>query len=262
MSNARRNFTANVLLCVCLALLMCITISCNGVCCKECSLVEKDPIRIVVVTGGHDFEHDPFFLVFQGYGDINYVEAEQHDDSELFEDISDWDYDVIVLYNMTQNISQKRRQNFIKLLDRGVGLVALHHAVAGYQDWNEYRKIVGSKFCTKESRIDGKPWPVGTYEHDIDVPVHIEDAKHPITRGMEDFVIHDEIYGKCWYDSDSHVLLTTDHPRSNRIIAQTGNYAGARVCYLQLGHDSRAYMNPNFRRLVANAVRWSAGRLK
>jgi hypothetical protein len=87
-----------------------------------------DPIKVVVVTGGHDFDHDPFFTLFQGQPGIQYVEAVQKDSSELFEDISKWDYDVIVLYNMTQDISDVRKRNFKALLDRGVGLVALHHA--------------------------------------------------------------------------------------------------------------------------------------
>jgi len=58
---------------------------------------KSDPINVVVVTGGHGFDHDPFLALFEGYDDITYVEAEQKDHSELFEDISDWDYDVIVL---------------------------------------------------------------------------------------------------------------------------------------------------------------------
>ncbi len=67
---------------------------------KNIKVRPLDPIKVVVVTGGHDFEHDPFFKLFQGYSDIQYVEAAQKDHSELFEDISNWDYDVIVLYNM------------------------------------------------------------------------------------------------------------------------------------------------------------------
>lgn len=39
--------------------------------------------------------------------------------------MSGWDYDVMVLFNMTQRISAQRRKNFIRLLRRRAGVVAL-----------------------------------------------------------------------------------------------------------------------------------------
>lgn len=221
-----------------------------------------DVIDVVVVTGGHGFEHDPFFALFQGYGDMTYVEAEQKDHSELFEDISDWKYDVIVLYNMTQNISPQRQENFKTLLeDRGVGLVAMHHSEGAFQEWDDYRKIIGAKYPLTEQVLDGVTYAPGTYKHDVDLTVRIRDRKHPITKGMDDFEIHDETYHGLWFAKDNHVLLTTDHPTSDTTIGWTRRCGKARVVFLQGGHDSKAYANPNFRTLVARSIRWSAGRL-
>ena len=56
--------------------------------------------------------------MFESFGDIEYTEFQLKDHSEIFEDVSDWDYDVIVSYNMTQEISTKRRRNFARLLRR------------------------------------------------------------------------------------------------------------------------------------------------
>jgi hypothetical protein len=224
---------------------------------------KSEPLNVVVVTGGHGFEHEPFFAMFEGYDDITYVEAAQKDDSELFEDISDWDYDVIVLYNMTQNISPQRQENFKTLLrDRGVGLVALHHSEAAFNTWDEYRKIIGARYPIKDQEIDGVPYKKGTYKHDLDITVHIRDRRHPITRDMDDFEIHDETYKGVWFAKDNHVLLTTDHPTSDTTIGWTRTYGKARVVFLQGGHDAKAYANPNYRDLIARAIRWSAGELK
>ncbi len=215
-------------------------------------------IRIAVVTGGHSFEHDPFFTLFKGYDDIEYIEVQLKDHSEIFEDISDWDYDVIVLYNMTQEISPKRQKNFVKLLKKqGVGLVALHHMLGAFQTWPEYRKITGGKYflkATEENRAS-------TYKHDIDMNVHIEDTSHPIMRGMSDFKIHDEGYKYCDFEKNNHVLFTTNHPDCDKTIGWVRRYGRARVCGIMLGHDAAAYRNPNYRRLVAQAIRWCAGRL-
>ena len=220
-----------------------------------------EKIKAVVVTGGHKFEREPFFSLFEGYDDIEYVESEQKDHSEIFEDISDWDYDVIVLYNMTQNISPRRRGNFIELLNRGVGLVALHHTMGSFQTWGEYRKIIGGKYYLKPKAGDSVQREGSTFKHDVDINVYIADASHPITRGMSDFEINDETYKSCGFETSNHVLLTTDHPTSDKSIGWARRYGKARVCGIQLGHGPLGYANPNYRRLVTRAIRWTAGRL-
>jgi len=229
---------------------------------KNVAIRPLDPLKVVVVTGGHDFEHDPFFAMFQGHKDIKYVEAAQKDHSELFEDISNWDYDVIVLYNMSQNIAPKRQANFKSLLkEKGVGLVALHHAEGAFNTWEDYRQIIGARYPLKEQQIDGKQYATGTYDHDMDVNVKIADREHPITRGLSDFTIHDETYKGNWFAPDNHVLLTTDHPKSDTTICWTRPSGDNRIVFLQLGHDSKAYANPNLRQLIVRAIRWSAGDL-
>jgi type 1 glutamine amidotransferase len=242
-----------VVLAVVLFLLATLASSCVGPFARR----PKGPIKAVVVTGGHAFEHDPFFAVFDEMEDVEYTEFVLKDQSEIFEDISDWDYDVIVLYSMTQKISEKRRENLVKLLDDGVGFFAMHHNMCSFQEWPEYREIIGTRYYTQAVGDQ----PKCTYLHDIDFKVAIADKKHPITRGMSDFEIHDETYKNCAFEADNHVLLTTDHPTSDKTIMWTRKYGKARVCTIQLGHDSKAYENPNYRMLLDRAVRWCAGRL-
>jgi len=101
---------------------------------RSCTGEKDRMIKVAVVTGGHDFEEEEFLSLFAGHKDIEYVHVPQSDHSEIFEDISQWPYDVIVLYNMTQQISPRRRANFVKLLEDGVGLVVLHHAILAFQE--------------------------------------------------------------------------------------------------------------------------------
>ncbi|UCF43207.1 MAG: ThuA domain-containing protein [Planctomycetota bacterium] len=220
---------------------------------------QQENIKVVVVTAGHDFEREQFFAIFDSFDNIKYVEAEQKDDSEIFEDIAGWDYDVMVLYNMTQKISPKRQANFKKLLDKGVGLVGLHHSIANFQDWPEYRNIIGAKYYLKVTTENGVTYPRGQYKHDVDINVHIRDPGHPVTHSLSDFSINDETYTKYTFDKGSRVLLTTDHPLSNKELCWVRNYANARVCFIQLGHGPRAYANPNYRTLVSQAINFCAG---
>jgi len=219
------------------------------------------PLNVAVLTGGHGFQREPFFEMFKAFKGIKHTEVQLKDHSEIFEDISDWDYDVVVMYNMTQNISQKRQDNFKKLLDRGIGFVALHHNIGAFQKWGEFKKISGGKYYlkpTKEGEVERRG---STYKHDIDMEIKIADRSHPITRGLKDFVIHDEGYKYCGFEKDNHVLLTTEHAASDKTLAWARRYGKARVCGIMLGHDGKAYANPNFRKLLSQAIQWSVGRL-
>jgi hypothetical protein len=234
--------------------------------CTDLSQTEKyshkqqQKIKVVVITGGHEFEEKPFFSLFESYDEIEYVEARQEDDSEIFEDINDWNYEAMVLFSMTQNISAKRRENFVKLLERGVGVVALHHSIGAFQDWNEYRRIIGAKFYLKETEENGVKYEVGSYKHDVDFKVYVKDSEHPITNGISDFLIHDETYKKCVFEQDNRVLLTTDHPTSDEPLCWVRNYAKARVCYIQIGHGPGVYDDTNYQRLVLQAIKWCAAK--
>lgn len=232
--------------------------------CGQSSQSGKDGVntKVVVVTAGHGFDREPFFAIFDALEGVNYVEAEQKDHSELFEDISSWDYDVIVFFNMTQDISPKRQANFKKLLDKGIGVVALHHNIGAYQKWPEFQRIIGGKFYLNAMEEEGVQHEKSTYKHGLDIAVHVEDKRHPITRGMSDFVIHDEAYKKCTFQKDNRVLLTIDNPHGDKPVCWARKYSKSRVCYIQLGHDKKAYANENYRTLINRAIQWSAGKLK
>ena len=237
-----------------------------GFLCSCCELAQTEQdyskpgekIKALVVTGGHGFERKPFFTLFEGYDDIEYVEAQLKDHSEIFEDISEWDYDVIVFFNMTQKISPKRQENFTKLVKDGVGVLALHHCMGSYQEWPEYIKIIGGRYNLKASEQGGVKREASTYKHDADFTVHIEDTKHPITRGLSDFAVHDETYKKCSFEKDNHLLLTTNHPDSDTEIGWVRRYGSGKVCFIMTGHGPSVYAHPSYRQLVARAIRWSA----
>jgi len=88
--------------------------------------------------------------------------------------------------------------------------------------------------------------------------VRVVDPQHPVTQGLTDFVIHDETYGGYEVLPRAVPLLTTDHPESSPVLAWAGVWGRSRVVSIQLGHDHFAYENPNYRKLVSQAIRWVA----
>jgi hypothetical protein len=59
---------------------------------------------------------------------------------------------------------------------------------------------------------------------------------------------------------DSHVLLKTDHPTSTPALAWTRTQAKSRIVTIQMGHDAHAFNDANYRRLLTQAIAWTAGR--
>jgi type 1 glutamine amidotransferase len=217
-------------------------------------------IRVLVVTGGHGFEKEPFFKLFKENPDISFEAVEHPNAYGSLKADAARQWDVLVLYDMQQNIPEEAKQDFVARLKEGKGLVVLHHALCSYQHWPEYARMIGGQYYLDKTVLDGVEHPASAYKHDVDFKVHVADAEHPITRGIKDYETHDETYFGFGVEKDSHPLLTTEESTSSKVIAWAKTYEAARVVYIQSGHDHLGYENPNFQRLLRQAIQWTAKR--
>ena len=147
------------------------------------------------------------------------------------------------------------------MLKTGIGVVSLHHNLGAHRDWEEFRAIIGGKFIHAPCEIDGVEYPKSGWSHGETLKITVADRDHPITQGLDDFVIHDETYSNYYTSPDVKVLLKTDHPKNDPEIAWVHQYGKSRVFYLMLGHDSKAWANPAYPRLLLRGIRWAAGSL-
>ena len=210
-------------------------------------------IRLLVVTGGHDFDKESFYAMLDGFDAMSYEKAVQPHANELYASDSINTFDVLVFYDMFQHISEAQQSAFINVLEQGKGAVFLHHALASYQDWEEYEQIIGGRYILEADSADND---ASTYQHDVDISVSVMDTIHPVTRGVDDFVLHDEVYGGFRVLDRVHPLLFTHQPQSGEIIGWCHTYRNSRIVYLQPGHDQHAYENPNYQRLLRQAIEW------
>jgi len=218
----------------------------------------KGKIRVLVVTGGHDFEKEPFFKLFKDNPDISYQAVEHPNVHALLSIEAAKQWDVLVCYDMHQGIADEAKANFVARLKEGKGLVVLHHAIADYQAWPEYNAIIGAHYYLAATNINGVAKLRSAYKHGVDFKIHVADTQHPVTRGVKDFDIHDETYKFFDVAEEVHPLLTTEEPLSNKVIAWAKTYEGARVVYLQCGHDHFAYENPAYVQILRQAIQWTA----
>ncbi|MEY3091278.1 MAG: hypothetical protein RIU67_61, partial [Actinomycetota bacterium] len=153
---------------------------------------------VLVVTGGHPFEAEPFFAIF--------------DDLELDE----WSrataptvgHDVVVFYDMPglqftggdppvnfPEPSAETRAVIERLLSDGTGLVFMHHAVAGWPAWERYAEIVGGRFHYQPGSLRGQSYPDSGYVFDVEHTVSVLEPEHPVCAGVgAGFTITDELY--------------------------------------------------------------------
>lgn len=217
-------------------------------------------IRLAVVTGGHGFDPKTFFAVFEGHPDVTFTHVAQKTGGEVFAKVEEFPYYVLLFYNFNQKATAEERANFRKLLDRGVGLIVLHHAGAAYPDWPEFGKIGGGCFHLKPHEENGVQKPGSGVKFNVTYKVHVPDRNHPITKGLEDFEVTDETYIRCTIQPDLQPLLTTEEPSSDKVVGGVRMQGKARVFYCQLGHDAKVYNQPSFRKVIIRAVRWAANR--
>jgi type 1 glutamine amidotransferase len=136
-------------------------------------------IRILVITGGHDYKAEQFNLMLASLGDnIKYQIAELPEAYDMFLPENRSKYDVLVFYHMWQQITEKQAADMSDCIRQGKPLVALHHSICAYDDWPEYTNIIGGKYFHKPTTVNGKEYQASTYIHDL----------HLIT----DFMLHRE----------------------------------------------------------------------
>jgi type 1 glutamine amidotransferase len=254
--------------------------------------------RVLVVTGGHPFDPDSFFAMFDAAPDLSLNHVAQPEARTWLHPDRAGDYDVAVLYDMP-GIEFTRSDppvvfteppddhvaGFEALLDAGKGMVFLHHAIAGWPRWDTYAEIVGGRFHYQPAVLRGVDWPDSGYRHDVHQTIDVVDTGHPICAGLpSSFEVVDEAYLCPIFDDDVVPLLRSDHrfeadgffsadlairgrrdsnegwghPAGSDLVGWVKHHGRSPIAYLQFGDGPTAHEDPNVRRLLSNAIAWAA----
>ena len=211
------------------------------------------PTHLLAVTGGHEF--DPSFWEILKNRPEWKIEQRAHepaDTATVYDVPVAPDFDALLLYDMPRNITAVQQQHFLALFERGVGVVVLHHALAGLQQWSTFEEITGLRM--REKGEGGLP-PY-TYQHDVNFELQRVEGKHPVLEGVPSFSVLDETYGRMYYHPNIEPLIVTSDPSSIPVVAWTRTYKNSRLVMIQPGHGPQIFANPHFRRLIANSIVW------
>jgi type 1 glutamine amidotransferase len=214
-------------------------------------------IRVLVVTGGHDYNQSTFNGLFESMsGSISYKMVSFPEAFSMFTPQKRKEFDVVVFYHMWQTITEEQKNDMIDCFWQGKPLVVLHHSMCAFDKWDEYQRIIGGRYFHDTTIIKGRVFPPSTYEHDVYVPIIVKDSTNPVTRGIADFELLDEVYGGFYVERGVTSLLTTDHPDSSPLIGWSHYYGKSRVVTIQPGHDTPAFQSPVYRKLLFQAIEW------
>ncbi len=212
--------------------------------------------RVLVVTGGHAYDTTAFADLFRSMEQVRFDTLSQPHATGLLSSAYIGHYDVLVFYDYVPDAPLKDTTIYTRLAFRGMPMLFLHHALCSFQDWSGFRDLTGGHYVIEGSGDpDVSP---SEYTHDLDIPVHVVDRNHPVTEGMEDFMIHDEGYRHLQMSDGITPLLTTDHPECDTPLGWVNHCGKSTVVYLMPGHDRQAYAHPSFRQLIRQSLLWLA----
>ncbi len=215
---------------------------------------------ILVVAGGHSFDTLSFMSIFDEMGGIGYDFLLQPEANRALINLEDHTYDVIIFYDMWESINDEEQAAYIRLTEAGIPFLFLHHSLVSYQQWPEFEQIIGGRYIQTLKNETRSKSELSTYKHDVWIDVEVIDPAHPLTAGINDFRIFDEVYGNYRVGDRVKPLLRTNHPESTPIIAWENKYKHSTIIYIQPGHDQYAYKSTEYRRLINQAIKFLASK--
>jgi hypothetical protein len=255
------------------------------------------PVRVLVVTGGHRVDLDALLGMVRALADSRgwvWAHAVQPSAQAWLHPRHADAWDALLLHDLP-GLHLRRGEPprplgpdpevaaaVLGLLDRGVGVVATHHALAGWPAWDGWADALGGRFHYAPGELHGRPWP-SSGTRITDYTARVVSPDHPVCAGLDDFSLTDELY--CCpvledrvvplvrHDADvspagylstyEHVLHGEDgapgctgHPPASDLVAWATTAAVSPVVYVQPGDSGTTFGLPGYRRLIGGAVDW------
>jgi hypothetical protein len=254
-------------------------------------------LRVLVVTGGHPYDAEPFFAAFSADAGIAWAHAPQPSAQAWLVAPVLGQWDAIVFYDMPgvglkkgalpepESPSPALVEGMRQLLDSGQGVVFLHHAIASWPTWDEYASWLGGRFLYRPGRLADRDWPDSGYAFDVTHHLTPASPGHPVLDGLAaGLTLTDELYLAPVLEDGIVPLLRSDatftdehfssaaaavqgrpgqregwkHPPGSNLVAWAKRSRRSPVVYLQPGDGPSVFGDPSWRRLLGNALRWVA----
>lgn len=225
-------------------------------------LKAQQPVPILILSGqnNHDWQKTTPALekIFNESGSFS-VSVTNRPDTLKYQDYKKFRL-VVSNWNSWPDTStrwdQTKEQAFTRFVKEGGGALFLHAGGSSFYGWQDYHSIAIGRW--------GKNTGHGSIGEAI---ISFSKTRHPITEGLRDFLITDEI----WQNTDIVTSATSlgsaqkkgpdGRPEASGYPAILINQFGkGRSFYTILGHDEKVLSNPDLQRLLIRAAEWAGGK--
>lgn len=222
----------------------------------------KEPVRMLILSGqnNHEWQKTTPALekIYRESGSFSVSVTNRPDTLKL----TDYKKYRVILSNWNNwpdtstRWDAAREDAFVRYVREGGGAIFYHAGGCSFYGWSDYFAISIGRWGSKTEH--GQIGPA---------KVHCSNTKHPITKGLKDFTLADEIWVNTEISPSATELgwvqkIDADGKETNeKIPAIFANTLGAgRSFYTILGHDEKILANAGLQELLIRAARW-AGRV-
>ena len=216
--------------------------------------------RILLMVGGAAYHDQPEHreILTQTLGETFDVTMADNVDALASQNLAT--FAAIANYSSFWEPTEQQCSALLNAVKDGKGLACFHPSSASFYNCPAYQEMVGGEFTNHDPNKlfqvkigDARSRKRQMANRGILAPEEV----HPITQGIEDFEIQDELFIIEGDQTQWKVLARAEgHP-----VLYTKSWGKGRVCMNALGHDGRALRHPSLQRLYLREVQWVAGLL-
>jgi type 1 glutamine amidotransferase len=218
-------------------------------------------IKVLIVSGKNNHEWQkttPLLVKIYTDSRLFTVKVTEKPDTLTYNELIKYDVVVSNWNTWPDNnirLSKEWENDFLKYVKGGGGVVSVHAGASSFYSWKEYHQTgIGRWGKDTNHGIPAKGKVFGF------------DQINPVTKGLRDFYITDEIWEKTDICEGARPLasVTAINEKDGHLISEPAvfvNHQGkGRSFYTTLGHDERALLNTGLQTLLLRATQWTAQR--
>jgi type 1 glutamine amidotransferase len=213
------------------------------------------PLKVCLVSGSLEYQSHESLSEFQKFLEANYavkcsrafIEGKDEEHLPGLENLADCD--VMLLFTRRLKLSGEQLERIKSYCLSGKPIVGVRTASHAIQTWLDLDKeVLGGNY---HSHYGAGP------EMEIKIPQSAKNS--PLLAGVKPFRSVGSLYKNEGLAADNEILMTGTIPDHTEPITWTRTYKGGRIFYTALGHP-QDFTEESFRRLLVNALFWTAGR--
>ena len=216
--------------------------------------MNREPLKLCMLSGSFEYESESSLTIFRDYMErehpvradlIVYRSEDDHQSLSAIEET-----DVLLVFTRRLNVDGGELERFKDYCSEGRPIVGVRTASHAFQNWLAFdREVLGGNYRMHwthgpRARVRFEPGSEG----------------HPLLEGVAEFSSAGSLYRNTRIATDASLLMSASTDEHDEPVTWTRTHAGGRVFYTSLGHQED-FEEPNFLRLLANAVLWCGGRI-